>query len=132
MTMKIVKSKEEFIAVASEAIFDDVRGQLHDLDEQAMAAGIDDAEILMMMSAKVATAVAAYAAYIIAGLYLATDSDDKIVAGAVAALEDDIQGAMSAGVKLAIRNVEKAKKATSDAERDTEALLKKAVKSWKN
>lgn len=132
MTMKIVKSKEEFIAVASEAIFDDVRGQLHDLDEQATAAGIDDAEILMMMSAKVATAVAAYAAYIIAGLYLATDSDDKIVAGAVAALEDDIQGAMSAGVKLAMRNVEKAKKATADAERDTEALLKKAVKSWKN
>lgn len=132
MTMKIVKSKEEFIAVASEAIFDDVRGQLHDLDEQAMAAGIDDAEILMMMSAKVSTAVAAYAAYIIAGLYLATDSDDKIVAGAVAALEDDIQGAMSAGVKLAMRNVEKAKKATADAERDTEALLKKAVKSWKN
>lgn len=132
MTMKIVKSKEEFIAVASEAIFDDVRGQLHDLDEQAMAAGIDDAEILMMMSAKVSTAVAAYAAYIIAGLYLATNSDDKTVAGAVAALEDDIQGAMSAGVKLAIRNVEKAKKATSDAERDTEALLKKAVKSWKN
>lgn len=132
MTMKIVKSKEEFIAVASEAIFDDVRGQLHDLDEQAIAAGIDDAEILMMMSAKVSTAVAAYAAYIIAGLYLATDSDDKIVAGAVAALEDDIQGAMSAGVKLAMRNVEKAKKATADAERDTEALLKKAVKSWKN
>ena len=132
MTMKIVKSKEEFIAVASEAIFDDVRGQLHDLDEQATAAGIDDAEILMMMSAKVATAVAAYAAYIIAGLYLVTNSDDKTVAGAVAALENDIQGAMSAGVKLAIRNVEKAKKATADAERDTEALLKKAVKSWKN
>ena len=132
MTMKIVKSKEEFIAVASEAIFDDVRGQLHDLDEQAMAAGIDDAEILLMMSAKVATAVAAYAAYIIAGLYLATDSDDKIVAGAVAALENDIQGAMRAGVKLAIRNVENIKKATSDAERDTAELLKKAVKSWKN
>lgn len=132
MTMKIVKSKEEFIAVASEAIFDDVRGQLHDLDEQATAAGIDDAEILMMMSAKVATAVAAYAAYIIAGLYLATDSDDKIVAGAVAALENDIEGAMSAGVKLAMRNVEKAKKATADAERDTAELLKKAVKSWKN
>lgn len=132
MTMKIVKSKEEFIAVASEAIFDDVRGQLHDLDEQATAAGIDDAEILMMMSAKVATAVAAYAAYIIAGLYLATDSDDKIVAGAVAALENDIEGSMRAGVKLAMRNVEKAKKATADAERDTEALLKKAVKSWKN
>lgn len=132
MTMKIVKSKEEFIAVASEAIFDDVRGQLHDLDEQATAAGIDDAEILMMMSAKVATAVAAYAAYIIAGLYLATDSDDKIVAGAVAALEDDIEGSMRAGVKLAMRNVEKAKKATADAERDTAELLKKAVKSWKN
>lgn len=132
MTMKIVKSKEEFIAVASEAIFDDVRGQLHDLDEQAMAAGIDDAEILMMMSAKVSTAVAAYAAYIIAGLYLATNSEDKTVAGAVAALENDIQGAMRAGVKLAMRNVEKAKKATADAERDTEALLKKAVKSWNN
>ena len=34
MTMKIVKSKEEFIAIASEAIFDDVRAQLHDLDDQ--------------------------------------------------------------------------------------------------
>lgn len=132
MTMKIVKSKEEFIAIASEAIFDDVRAQLHDLDDQATAAGIDDAEILLLMSAKVANATAAYAAYLAAGIYLAIGSTDKTLAGAIAALEDDIQGAMQAGVQLAIRNVEKAKKATADAERDTEELLKKAVKSWKN
>lgn len=132
MTMKIVKSKEEFIAIASEAIFDDVRAQLHDLDDQATAAGIDDAEILLMMSAKVANATAAYAAYLAAGIYLAIGSTDKTLAGAIAALEDDIQGAMQAGVQLAMRNVEKAKKATADAERDTEELLKKAVKSWKN
>lgn len=132
MTMKIVKSKEEFIAIASEAIFDDVRAQLHDLDDQATAAGIDDAEILLLMSAKVANATAAYAAYLAAGIYLAIGSTDKTVAKAIAALEDDIQGAMQAGVQLAIRNVEKAKKATADAERDTEELLKKAVKSWKN
>lgn len=132
MTMKIVKSKEEFIAIASEAIFDDVRAQLHDLDDQATAAGIDDAEILLLMSAKVANATAAYAAYLAAGIYLAIGSTDKTVAGAIAALEDDVQGAMQAGVQLAIRNVEKAKKATADAERDTEELLKKAVKSWKN
>ena len=132
MTMKIVKSKEEFIEVASEAIFDDVRAQLHDLDDQATAAGIDDAEILLLMSAKVANATAAYAAYLAAGIYLAIGSTDKTLAGAIAALEDDMQGAMQAGVQLAIRNVEKAKKATADAERDTEELLKKAVKSWKN
>lgn len=132
MTMKIVKSKEEFIAVASEAIFDDVRAQLHDLDDQATAAGIDDAEILLLMSAKVANATAAYAAYLAAGIYLAIGSTDKTLAGAIAALEDDMQGAMQAGVQLAIRNVEKAKKATAEAERDTEELLKKAVKSWKN
>jgi hypothetical protein len=132
MTMKIVKSKEEFIAIASEAIFDDVRAQLHDLDDQATAAGIDDAEILLLMSAKVANATAAYAAYLAAGIYLAIGSTDKTLAGAIAALEDDMQGAMQAGVQLAIRNVEKAKKATADAERDTEELLKKAVKSWKN
>lgn len=132
MTMKIVKSKEEFIAIASEAIFDDVRAQLHDLDDQATAAGIDDAEILLLMSAKVANATAAYAAYLAAGIYLAIGSTDKTLAGAIAALEDDVRGAMQAGVQLAIRNVEKAKKATADAERDTEELLKKAVKSWKN
>lgn len=132
MTMKIVKSKEEFIAVAAEAIFDDMRGQLHDLDEQATAAGVDDADILLMMSAKIANATAAYAAYLAAGIYLSIGSTDKTVAEAIAALEDDIQGAMQAGVQLAIRNVEKAKKATADAERDTEELLKKAVKSWKN
>lgn len=132
MTMKIVKSKEEFIAIASEAIFDDVRAQLHDLDDQATAAGIDDAEILLLMSAKVANATAAYAAYLAAGIYLAIGSTDKTLAGAIAALEDDMRGAMQAGVQLAIRNVEKAKKATADAERDTEELLKKAVKSWKN
>lgn len=132
MTMKIVKSKEEFIAIASEAIFDDVRAQLHDLDDQATAAGIDDAEILLLMSAKVANATAAYAAYLAAGIYLAIGSTDKTVAKAIAALEDDMRGAMQAGVQLAIRNVEKAKKATADAERDTEELLKKAVKSWKN
>ena len=132
MTMKIVKSKEEFIAIASEAIFDDVRAQLHDLDDQATAAGIDDAEILLLMSAKVANATAAYAAYLAAGIYLAIGSTDKTVAGAIAALENDMRGAMQAGVQLAMRNVEKAKKATADAERDTEELLKKAVKSWKN
>ena len=132
MTMKIVKSKEEFIAIASEAIFDDVRAQLHDLDDQATAAGIDDAEILLLMSAKVANATAAYAAYLAAGIYLAIGSTDKTLAGAIAALEDDMRGAMQAGVQLAIRNVEKAKKATAEAERDTEELLKKAVKSWKN
>ena len=132
MTMKIVKSKEEFIAIASEAIFDDVRAQLHDLDNQATAAGVDDAEILLLMSAKVANATAAYAAYLAAGIYLAIGSTDKTLAGAIAALEDDMRGAMQAGVQLAIRNVEKAKKATSEAERDTEELLKKAVKSWKN
>ena len=132
MTMKIVKSKEEFIAIASEAIFDDVRAQLHDLDDQATAAGVDDAEILLLMSAKVANATAAYAAYLAAGIYLAIGSTDKTLAGAIAALEDDMRGAMQAGVQLAIRNVEKAKKATADAERDTEELLKKAVKSWKN
>jgi Zn-dependent M32 family carboxypeptidase len=132
MTMKIVKSKEEFIAIASEAIFDDVRAKLHDLDDQATAAGVDDADILLMMSAKIANATAAYAAYLAAGIYLAIGSTDKTLAGAIAALEDDMQGAMQAGVQLAIRNVEKAKKATADAERDTEELLKKAVKSWKN
>jgi Zn-dependent M32 family carboxypeptidase len=132
MTMKIVKSKEEFIAVAAEAIFDDMREQLHDLDNQATAAGVDDADILLMMSAKIANATAAYAAYLAAGIYLAIGSTDKTVAKAIAALEDDIQGAMQAGVQLAMRNVEKAKKATADAERDTEELLKKAVKSWKN
>lgn len=132
MTMKIVKSKEEFIAVAAEAIFDDMREQLHDLDNQATAAGVEDADILLMMSAKIANATAAYAAYLAAGIYLAIGSTDKTVAKAIAALEDDIQGAMQAGVQLAMRNVEKAKKATAEAERDTEELLKKAVKSWKN
>jgi L-ribulose-5-phosphate 3-epimerase UlaE len=132
MTMKIVKSKEEFISVASEAIFDDVRAQLHDLDDQATAAGVDDPEILMMMSAKIATAVAAYAAYISAGMYLAVGSSDKIVACAVAALENDIEAAMKAGVRLAMKNIEKAKKDTAAAEEATEALLKKAVKSWKS
>ena len=132
MTMKIVKSKEEFIEVASEALFNDLREQLHDLDDQATAAGVDDAEILLLMSAKVANATAAYAAYLAAGIYLAIGSTDKTLAGAIAALEDDMRGAMQAGVQLAIRNVEKAKKATADAERDTEELLKKAVKSWKN
>lgn len=132
MTMKIVKSKEEFIAIAAEAIFDDMREQLHDLDNQATAAGVEDADILLMMSAKIANATAAYAAYLAAGIYLAIGSTDKTVAKAIAALEDDIQGAMQAGVQLAMRNVEKAKKATADAERDTEELLKKAVKSWKN
>ena len=132
MTMKIVKSKEEFIAVAAEAIFDDVRAQLHDLDDQATAAGVEDAEILLLMSAKVANATAAYAAYLAAGVYLVIGSTDKTIAGDIAALEDDMRGAMQAGVQLAIRNVEKAKKATTEAERDTEELLKKAVKSWKN
>ena len=59
MTMKIVRSKEEFIAVASEALFNDLREQLHDLDEQATAAGMDDADLLLLLGAKVTSGIAA-------------------------------------------------------------------------
>ncbi len=132
MTMKIVKSKEEFIDVASEALFNDLREQLHDLDEQATAAGMDDADLLLLLGAKVTSGIAAYTAYLTAGMYLASGKGDMVVAGAIAALEADMRVAMGEGLKLAIRNVEKAKKDTAAAEEATEALLKKVVKTWKN
>lgn len=132
MTMKIVKSKEEFIEVASEALFNDLREQLHDLDEQATAAGMDDADLLLLLGAKVTSGIAAYTAYLTAGMYLASGKGDMVVAGAIAALEADMRVAMGEGLKLAIRNVEKAKKDTAAAEEATEALLKKVVKTWKN
>lgn len=132
MTMKIVRSKEEFIAVASEALFDDLREQLHDLDDQATAAGMDDADLLLLLGAKVTSGIAAYTAYLTAGMYLASGKGDMVVAGAIAALEADMRVAMGEGLKLAIRNVEKAKKGTAAAEEATEALLKKVVKTWKN
>lgn len=132
MTMKIVRSKEEFIDVASKELFDDLRQNMHDLDEQATAAGLDDAEILLQMSSNIAMFAASYAAYIMAGLYMSADKSDLIVAKGLAALEADIRDAMSGGVKLAIRNVEAAKRMTKQAEADTDALLKKVVKTWKN
>ena len=132
MTMKIVKSKEEFIEVASEALFNDLREQLHDLDDQATSAGMDDADLLLLLGAKVTSGIAAYTAYLTAGMYLAAGKGGMVVAGAIAALEEDIRGAMGEGLKLAIRNVEKAKKDTAAAEEATEALLKKVVKTWKN
>jgi hypothetical protein len=132
MTMKIVRSKEEFIDVASKELFDDMRQNMHDLDEQATAAGLDDAEILLQMSANIAMFAASYAAYIMAGLYMSADKSDLIVAKGLAALEEDIKDAMQGGVKLAIRNVEAAKRMTKQAEADTDALLKKVVKTWKN
>lgn len=132
MTMKIVRSKEEFIDVASKELFDDLRQNMHDLDEQATAAGLDDAEILLQMSANIAMFAASYAAYIMAGLYMSADKSDLIVAKGLAALEEDIKDAMQGGVKLAIRNVEAAKRMTKQAEADTDALLKKVVKTWKN
>ena len=132
MTMKIVKSKEEFIAVASEALFNDLREQLHDLDEQATAAGMDDADLLLLLGAKVTSGIAAYTAYLTAGMYLASGKGGMVVAGAIAALEADMRVAMGEGLKLAIKNVEKAKKDTAAAEEATEALLKKVVKTWKN
>ena len=132
MTMKIVRSKEEFIAVASEALFNDLREQLHDLDDQATSAGMDDADLLLLLGAKVTSGIAAYTAYLTAGMYLASGKGDMVVAGAIAALEADMRVAMGEGLKLAIRNVEKAKKDTAAAEKATEALLKKVVKTWKN
>jgi hypothetical protein len=132
MTMKIVRSKEEFIDVASKELFDDMRHTMHDLDEQATAAGLDDPEILLQMTANIAMFAASYAAYIMAGLYMSADKSDIIVAKGLAALEEDIKDAMSGGVKLAIRNVEAAKRMTKQAEADTDALLKKVVKTWKN
>jgi hypothetical protein len=132
MTMKIVRSKEEFIDVASKELFDDLRQNMHDLDEQATAAGLDDAEILLQMSANIAMFAASYAAYLMAGLYMTAEKSDLIVAKGLAALEEDIKDAMQGGVKLAIRNVAAAKKMTAQAEADTDALLKKVVKTWKN
>jgi hypothetical protein len=132
MTMKIVRSKEEFIDVASKELFDDMRQNMHDLDEQATAAGLDDAEILLQMSANIAMFAASYAAYLLAGLYMSADKSDLVVAEGVAALEGDIRDAMSGGVKLAIRNIIAAKKMTAQAEADTDALLKKVVKTWKH
>jgi len=132
MTMKIVKSKEEFIAVASEALFNDLREQLHDLDDQATSAGMDDADLLLLLGAKVTSGIAAYTAYLTAGMYLAAGKGDMVVAGAIAALEADMRVAMGEGLKLAVKNVEKAKKDTAAAEEATEALLKKVVKTWKN
>lgn len=132
MTMKIVRSKEEFIDVASKEIFDDMRNTIHDLDDQATSAGLDDPDILLRMSANIAMYAASYAAYLMAGLYMSADKSDHVVAEGVAALEEDIRDAMSGGVKLAIRNIIAAKKATAQAEADTDALLKKVVKTWKN
>jgi hypothetical protein len=132
MTMKIVRSKEEFIDVASKEIFDDMRNTIHDLDDQATSAGLDDPEILLQMSSNIAMYAASYAAYLMAGLYMSADKSDLVVAEGVAALEEDIRDAMSGGVKLAIRNIIAAKKATAQAEADTDALLKKVVKTWKN
>jgi len=132
MTMKIVRSKEEFIDVASKELFDDMRGAMHDLDDQATSAGLDDPEILLMMSTNIATYAASYAAYLIAGLYMASGKDNAVVAGSIAALEEDLRDAMSGGVKLAIRNIASAEKMTKQAEADTDALLKKVVKTWKN
>jgi hypothetical protein len=132
MTMKIVRSKEEFIDVASKEIFDDMRNTIHDLDDQATSAGLDDPDILLRMSANIAMYAASYAAYLMAGLYMSADKSDLVVAEGVATLEEDIQNAMAGGVKLAIRNVEAAKKVTAQAQADTDALLKKVVKTWKN
>jgi len=132
MTMKIVHSKEEFIDVASKEIFDDMRNTIHDLDDQATSAGLDDPDILLRMSANIAMYAASYAAYLMAGLYMSADKSDLVVAEGVAALEEDIRDAMSGGVKLAIRNIIAAKKVTAQAEADTDALLKKVVKTWKN
>jgi hypothetical protein len=132
MTMKIVRSKEEFIEVASEALFNDLRDQLHDLDNQAADAGMDDPDLLLLLGAKLASGVAAYTAYLTAGMYLAAGKGDLVVAGAVSALEEDISAAMREGLKLAIRNVAKAMKDTEKAQADTDALLKKVVKTWKN
>lgn len=132
MTMKIVRSKEEFIDVASKEIFDDMRNTIHDLDDQATSAGLDDPDILLQMSSNIAMYAASYAAYLMAGLYMSADKSDHVVAEGVAALEEDIRDAMSGGVKLAIRNVEAAKKVTAQAQAVTDALLKKVVKTWKN
>jgi formylmethanofuran dehydrogenase subunit B len=65
-------------------------------------------------------------------MYLAAGKGDMVVAGAIAALEADMRVAMGEGLKLAVKNVEKAKKDTAAAEEATEALLKKVVKTWKN
>lgn len=135
MTMKIVRSKEEFIDVASEAMFNDFRETLHDLDDQATAAGIDDPDILLQMSANLAVAMASYATYLAVGMVASGDRDDKkdeALADYLAKLHGRITKAMTIGMERAVRVTDKIKKDTKIAEADTDALLKKVVKTWKN
>ncbi len=132
MTMKIVRSKEEFIEVAAKELFEDMRDTLHDLDKQASEAGVDDPQILMGLTIALATSMASYAAYITAGLYWSAGADDETVAGAMTALEADVIDAMKDGVTRALRVSDGIKKDTAKAQADTDALLKKVVKTWKN
>jgi hypothetical protein len=135
MTMKIVRSKEEFIEVASEEMFDDLRETLHELDDQATAAGIDDPEILVQMSANLAVAMASYAVYLATGMASSGDQSDKkdeALASYLATLHGRITKAMTIGMERAVRVANKIKKDAKIAEADTDALLKKVVKTWKS
>lgn len=130
MTIKIAKSMEEFVAIAGEQLFEDLRQTMHDLDDQATSAGMDNPDMLLLLSAKIATALAAYTAYLTAGVYAACGADKQLIDEAISSFKDDLAVAMGTGVAMAARNLKRAKADTKAAEAATADLLKKVVKKW--
>jgi hypothetical protein len=61
-----------------------------------------------------------------------SDKNDEALASYLATLHGRITKAMTIGMERAVRVANKIKKDAKIAEADTDALLKKVVKTWKN
>lgn len=103
MTMRVAKSKEDFAAIVAGELFEDMRKQIHDLDNQMEEQGVDAADFLMLVFAKLSFACASYTSYMTAGLMLCTEGADADTGRMKQALRNDIDVAVDSGVELARR-----------------------------
>lgn len=129
MTIKIIRSKEEFIAAFTEALFDQAKYAVEELDQKADEAGMDDPDLSLLVLAKLTAALASYTSYMSAGLYLAS-GQEALAAGVIKALETDLCAALQAGNALAKVKAKEINEQFKQAETAAEELLKKVMKKW--
>lgn len=122
----------EFLTTkVAQELFSDLQNQLHSIADQAADQGADDPAVFMMLTVKVATLAASYAAYSCAGVYAVT-GEKRLGDGAVEAMLDDIKNAASAGKELGYNRakviLDEDKKKEQDVNEAVQELLKRAAK----
>ena len=130
MTMKIrhAGSIDELTRIAAAELFEAMREGAHALDDQLTEQGLDNNAFILILLGRIANMATEYAAYMSAGLYSTTHSDETAREGVKMLLRDQ-KAAAQAGLDRALSISAVLKNDINEAEEAVLALLKRASKS---